>query len=131
MTPDQRAAQKASTEAQARVKRENAAHTPGPWQLLPEEAGKDYLRIRGTQLGGRYKVANVHCVVCEGMPEISRREATESLANARLIAAAPELLDALKACAGVCAGEVTTKSGLINALEKARAVMRKATGDTP
>ena len=59
MTPDQRAAQKASTEAQARVKRENAAHTPGPWQLLPEEAGKDYLRIRGTQLGGRYKVANV------------------------------------------------------------------------
>lgn len=45
--------------------------------------------------------------------------------------AAPELLEALKACAAVCAGETMNKRGLISALEQARAAMRKATGDTP
>lgn len=90
------AARKASAEAQAKVKAENAKHTPGSWIVLPEEADKEYLRIRGTRLGGRYKIANVHCVKYVGMYEaISQQEEEESLANARLIAAAPELLEAL------------------------------------
>lgn len=46
----------------------------------------------------------------------------------RLAESAPELLEALKLCAAVCAGETTTKAGLIHALEKARAALVKATG---
>lgn len=73
-------------------------HTPGPWKLLPEEADKDYLRIRGTRLGGRYKVANVHQVRYEGMLAVIREhDDAESMGNALLIAAAPDLLDAAKA----------------------------------
>jgi hypothetical protein len=47
-------------------------------------------------------------------------------ADARLIAAAPELLAALKSCAAVCAGETLNKSALVNALEQARAAIAKA-----
>ena len=49
-------------------------HTQGPWTLLPEEADKDYLRIRGTRLGGRYKVANVHHIRYEGVHAVAPRE---------------------------------------------------------
>jgi hypothetical protein len=38
-----------------------------------------------------------------------------------------ELLEALKLCAAVCAGETMHKRGLIDALEKARAAISKAT----
>lgn len=73
-----------------------ATHTPGPWQLLPEEVDKPYIRVRGTRLGTRYKVANVPTPVHEGAHP---REVDETRANARLIAAAPEMLAALHACA--------------------------------
>lgn len=64
-------------------------HTEGPWQSMPEEVDKPYIRIRGTRLGCRYKIANV--LSC-GEHELS---ADEVRANARLIAAAPDLLSAL------------------------------------
>lgn len=101
-------------------------HTQGPWTLLPEEADKDYLRIRGTRLGWRYKVANVHHIRFEGVHAVVReRDDAESMANARLIAAAPELLEALQF--------VMTASGeqLSTAFEQAQAAIAKATGDTP
>lgn len=68
-------------------------HTPGPWKVLPEECDRPYVRVRGTVLGERYKVANVVTPVYDG---VHGREAEETRANARLIAAAPELLKALK-----------------------------------
>jgi len=68
-------------------------HTHGPWVALPEECDKPYIRIRGTLLGGRYKIANVLTPIYEGVHE---REAKETRANARIIEAAPELLEALK-----------------------------------
>ena len=61
--------------------------------MLPEEVDRPYIRVRGTALGGRYKVANVPTPVYDG---VDAREARETRANARLIAAAPELLDALQ-----------------------------------
>lgn len=124
---DRPAALAASEASQAKAKRENdkAWHTPGPWQCLPEEADQDYIRIRGTRLGGRYKVANVHHLRYRGAYEDLRlRDDAETFANARLIAAAPEMLDALKAivdCAGPGAGP---EIGL--ALD----AIQKATGDT-
>lgn len=62
--------------------------TQGPWTIFPEEVDKPYIRIRGTQLGGRFKIANVVTPVYEGVHE---REAQETRANARLIAKAPEM----------------------------------------
>ena len=66
--------------------------TPGPWEIKPEEVDRPYIRIRGTRLGGRFKVANVLSPNYDG---VDHREAHETRANARLIAAAPELLEAL------------------------------------
>ena len=68
-----------------------AKFTPGTWDIKPEEADKDYIRIRGTTPGGRFKVANVLNPVYEGA---HIREAEETRANARLIAAAPDLFSA-------------------------------------
>jgi hypothetical protein len=61
--------------------------------VLPEECDKPYIRVRGVTLGGRYKIANVLTPVYDN---IHSREAEETRANARLIAAAPELLAALE-----------------------------------
>lgn len=102
-----------------------AMHTPGPWVTLPEEVDKPYIRIRGTRPGGRYKVANVITPVYEGVHE---READETRANARLIAAAPELLEALRAVLpyltdGEDAGDEATQLAPIarTAIQKAEA----------
>lgn len=68
-----------------------AKHTPGPWSILPLEDGAKFLRVRGTQLGFRYKVCDVHAPF-----QHNKDEVLESQANARLIAAAPDLLAALQ-----------------------------------
>ncbi|MCZ8436850.1 hypothetical protein [Achromobacter xylosoxidans] len=74
-------------------------HTPGPWRALPEECDKPYIRIRGTRLGGRYKVANVLTPVYDG---VNQREAEETRDNARLISAAPDMLAALEIADKFC-----------------------------
>ena len=107
-----------------------AGHTPGPWTLLPEEADKDYLRIRGTRLGGRYKVANVHHIRYEGVHAVVReRDDAESMANARLIAAAPELLEAAIELKDVCNRPSAARTRA-EAWRKLDAAITKATGDT-
>ena len=66
--------------------------TKGEWSILPIEESKEYIRIRGTGLGGRYKVANV--IDLKNHHDKSswcKREREESKANAHLIAAAPEM----------------------------------------
>lgn len=67
--------------------------TPGPWKILPEEFDKPYIRIRGTQMGKRYKIANILSPVYDGMTE---REAEETRANARIVVVAPEMLKTLQ-----------------------------------
>jgi hypothetical protein len=60
-----------------------AKHTPGPWSI---EAVKDYMRPHDTGIDS---------------------EIPESIANARLIASAPDLLAALRAIAGMkCDGDL-------------------------
>jgi hypothetical protein len=108
-----------------------AGFTPGAWVCLPDEADKDYLRIRGTQLGRRYKIADVHCVQYEG---VHPREAEESAANARLIASAPDLLGELENCLDLlatCFSEAPADSCIGVAITKARAAIKKATEGTP
>ena len=92
-------------------------HTPGPWGTLPEECDKPYIRVRGTVLGMRYKVANVITPIYDGVHE---REAEETRANARLIAAAPDLLEF---------AEEVRRTGDTRLASMAIAVVAKATGD--
>jgi len=63
--------------------------TPGPWVALPPEEGSLYARIRGTRLGGKFKIANALMAADQTLEE------NEAIANARLIAAAPDLYEAL------------------------------------
>lgn len=71
--------------------------TKGPWAILPQEKDKEYLRVRGSILGGRYKIANVIDLKFHhdggGWCELER---IESAANANLIARSPSLYHALK-----------------------------------
>ena len=104
----------------------SAAHTPGPWEALPEEADKPYIRIRGIRVGARYKIANVLAVSYDGaLP----READETQANARLITAAPKLLAGAKRALRVLQGLGHT-SQHSNVLEQLEAVIAEATGVT-
>ena len=103
-------------------------HTPGPWVALPEECDKPYVRIRGTQLGQRFKIANVLTPVYEGVHE---REAEETRANAALIAAAPDLLEALRDLIGWVPGPAHWHTDACpKAVERAVAAIAKATEST-
>lgn len=98
-------------------------HTPGPWKVLPEECDKPYIRVRGTALGCRYKIANILTPTYEG---VAAREADETRRNAQLIAAAPELLKALQGLLAAVQSSVCAGSG--NAQEVAQAALHKAVG---
>jgi hypothetical protein len=107
-----------------------AKHTPGPWSFL-EEGRTEEEGNRGRPLtvcggpGGSEDLVNVY----------SRDDATvsivreEAIANARLIAAAPELLEACEEALGTLNGaEIALPGYVVSALERAIA---KATGGTP
>lgn len=91
--------------------------TKAPWTVLPEEVDRNYIRIRGTRLGERYKIANIITPVYEN---VHSRESEETRANATLIATAPELLEALEALLVFDNGAA--------AFHKARLIALKATG---
>ena len=65
------------------------AHTPGPWRVLADE------QIMGRPISGRWAVEEDGAYICLD-PEWDDECYAESFANARLIAAAPELLAALE-----------------------------------
>jgi hypothetical protein len=102
-----------------------AQHTPGPWELKPPEEGVPYRRIRGTRLGARFKIANVQAPqIFTAYDPLQVSEDNESEANARLIAAAPELLEALMRC------RFDSLNMSLADLEFCRAAIAKATGST-
>ena len=72
--------------------------TPGRWEVVEPEEGKPYYKIRGTQLGCRFKIANVLFVEDTGLGEaLQKRQKDEALANANLIVASKELYDHMRA----------------------------------
>ncbi|WP_277850542.1 hypothetical protein [Moellerella wisconsensis] len=99
--------------------------TPAPWVTLPEECDRPYIRVRGTVLGGRYKVANVLTPNHEG---VDPREAKETRANAHLIAAAPELLEALIELTESAKEAIDGLGNLSGAIDTAKAAIAKALG---
>jgi hypothetical protein len=97
-------------------------HTPGPWRILPEEDDKEYIRIRGTVWGGFYKITNVPKPQDTGHLTLNAQNLAEVRANAALIAAAPELLEAL-----ILAVEDEPNACFA---DTARAAIAKAKGET-
>jgi hypothetical protein len=98
-------------------------HTRGPWQVLPPEEGVGYLRVRGTHFGLRYKIANVHDEKPSCLPD------GEAQANAELIAAAPELLEALEKAlvlVGSIGGPDYSEQDRARVANQARAAIAKA-----
>lgn len=83
---------------------------------MPEEYNRDYIRIRGTVLGGRYKIANV----CGTLGEDGQL-AEECRANARLIAASPDLFEALAGILEECGSDLPSwrKTEAETAIQKA------------
>jgi len=102
---------------------EMSKYTKGQWSVLPEECDKPYIRIRGTRLGLRYKIANVVTPIYDG---VNSQEAEETRANAILIAAAPELLEALLLCV-----DALEDGHWQETKQAARAAIAKATGEQP
>lgn len=98
-------------------------HTPGPWVTDEVDHDAPYENIK-------IKAGNHHTVCTVWIDDAPVHDFNAmQYANARLIAAAPELLEALKLCASVCAGHTMHKDGLVKALEAARAAIAKATGE--
>lgn len=94
-------------------------YTPGPWRIAAPICEDDKLRIEDSD--GR------RLAIIAGVYPMGPK--TED-ANARLIAAAPELVIALKMCAAVLSGEAMSKSTLVYALESARDVLKKVGEET-
>ena len=89
-------------------------HTPGPWKVFADGAidvGSGFMPFGG-------------CGCC-GSPWINGKTPDERNANARLIAAAPDLLDALRGMLNI--GE--TKAEYDAAMQRAVDAIAKATGD--
>lgn len=99
----------------------NAQHTPGPWKI--NKTGSE--NFIGISADGHYSLADVW-MIDDGVT----REQME--ANARLIAASPELLEALKTMVDAirkygCGFESGSGEFWLGE-EKARAAIAKATG---
>jgi hypothetical protein len=88
-------------------------HTSKPWTYGVRRDGSIWLSLGDHKTPG---MAHYQGDLC----------ATQ--ADARLICAAPDLLNALRQCAAVVAGDTMHKQGLIDALVAARDAIAKAEG---
>lgn len=96
------------------MSREAMKHTPGPWVVDP--AVRQGFTVYAPKEG----------FIVGTQDEEGRYGAIESEANARLIAAAPDLLEALKELVAAADG---VNAGPLTWLAKARAAIAKATGE--
>ena len=98
-----------------------AKHTPGPWHLEEMGYNSSSYYIRGSSESGDRLTIGKGAVA-----HIPRSTVNPMEANARLIAAAPELLEALAEIVSAADGEGWNQ--LDPSLSKARAAIAKATG---
>ena len=97
-------------------------HTPGPWTIHADTDGWPLVMSGG--VAGRI-VANVNPQSCPDESSAPEFVEMPCEANARLIAAAPELLEALQSVLENC----LDSEGLCAAHAKARAALAKTTGE--
>jgi hypothetical protein len=93
-------------------------HTPGPWRINTAIRAGEFDVKDANSSGGHAPIAKVR--------GDKRRTANQALANARLIAAAPDLLEALKDML-----PELESIGPLEKFERARAAIAKATGEQP
>lgn len=111
------------------------SHTPGPWHFDPENYGVNYTPgwgiVRLDEIGiGHSMGVTVHYRNTPGI--VSLEPGPHQMANARLIASAPDLLDALQAA--VARIEIANREGdpILSAwLPQARAAIARATAENP
>ena len=103
----------------------NAKHTPGPWNIGSSDLPVSRMSIhcKGHKDSCHSTVA---LMVSRGAIGISH---DEEFANARLIAAAPDLLKALEDCVAVMDRELAGLKVIQPELSAARAAIAKATGE--
>ena len=99
-------------------------YTPGPWSV----ADLPHAVVVQTESPSKSKYGASRYAAIGGFDRGNPEQLAEALANARLIAASPELLDALDALLSAC--ELPGDHCEIEqALPKARAAIAKATGE--
>lgn len=106
-----------------------AKHTPGPWRIIIDDDGNP--------LSGRPMVATAPELDCaivhwDGFKQTfweSARGEKEMHANARLIAAAPYLLEALERCLNFIENTEGEMGETLSCGEYARAAIAKAKGE--
>lgn len=100
-------------------------HTPGPWTTSGDcyqEKGSWVVTIQSNNAPPEMNIA------AEALSEHKE----QAIANAHLIAAAPDLLEAAQACAewlDLVKQNYPDMAGLIRGMEAARAAIAKATGE--
>ena len=109
------------------MSREAMKHTPGPWEL----ADLPHSIVVRTESPNKTTYGASRYAAIGGFDRSDPDQLDEALANARLIAAAPDLLEALQdVCARLLYRGVSTNAGHPDrtALEVARAAIAKAIG---
>ena len=120
---DRAAALAASKASQANAKRENAKHTPGPWEAAIQPGCH---AVIASLSGGPKAVA----IIGNNTPDDGNEPMR--FANARLIAGAPDLLAALQRIVAVLDKQVASPhlAERASPLAQAKAAIAKATGET-
>ena len=119
---DRAAALAASKASQAKAKRENAEHTPGPWEAVIQPGCH---AVIASLSGGPKAVA----IIGNNTPDDGNEPMR--FANARLIAGAPDLLAALQRIVAVLDKQVASPhlAERASPLAQAKAAIAKATGE--
>lgn len=93
-----------------------AKHTPGPWRILPTSRPSQFLVVAGDDKMDRHNGDSFSLQF--------------KTANARLIAAAPDMLEALKAIESAYDTEIGWQDQVARQIHAVRAAIAKATGET-
>ena len=104
----------------------NQGHTPGPWEAEYSDYGEEIWY--GGEGAGVWSIKGPKECYLAGMGDESADEQERAAANARLIAAAPDLLSACEEIVALAddAGEVPV---WVDAIDMARTAIAKARGD--
>ena len=108
----------------------NNGHTPGPWEVVGSHV---YTKLGAVNRAGSHahetdgwNIASINPWSCQNAAgEVEDMPVTESMANAALIAAAPELLEALEV---LTANYDDVNPGESSNVDSARAAIAKARG---
>lgn len=95
-------------------------YSEGPWEVCVDPPNPQW--FAGVTVG------NKHHRICD-VSQLGPTQGEVGEANGRLIAAAPDLLEALQELLKSPAGDYDTTDGYENACKKAEAAIAKATGE--